>query len=116
MKYTLFALLIFLVMISVSCDKDKAPLEPQCSSVEIVSYNSVIKPLIQEKCLSCHDLGGGSGGYVFNGHDNVSMSASDMLDAMRANGLQLMPENGPALNDSIIELFECWIYQGKLNN
>jgi hypothetical protein len=53
---------------------------------------------------------------VFNGHDNVSMNASDMLDAMRGNGLQLMPENGPALNDSLIELFEIWICQGKLNN
>jgi len=38
-----------------------------------------------------------------------------MLDAMNANGLQLMPQNGP-LNDSLITLFELWICQGKLNN
>jgi hypothetical protein len=106
---------LILVFTIISCNKDKVPGESNCSSEE-VSYSATIEPLIQQQCLGCHDLGGGSGGYVFNGHDNVSMNASDMLDAMRGNGLQLMPENGPALNDSLIELFEIWICQGKLNN
>ena len=99
-----------------SCNKDKVPAETICSSEEVVSYSATIEHLIQQQCLGCHDLGGGSGGYVFNGHDNVSVNASDMLDAMRENGLQLMPENGPPLSDSLIEIFELWICQGKLNN
>ena len=115
MKKILTAVLLVLVLVALSCNKDKVPAESLCSSEEEISYNSSIEPLIQQQCLGCHDLGGGSGGYVFNGHDNVSMNASDMLDAMRGNGLQLMPENGPALNDSLIELFEIWICQGKLN-
>jgi hypothetical protein len=27
-----------------------------------------------------------------------------------------MPQGGPALPDSSIQLIECWIYQGKLDN
>lgn len=115
MKQLVIFFLGSVLIVGSSCDKDQVPQETTCSSEEVVSYSSSIEPLIQQHCLGCHDLGGGSGGYVFNGHDNVSVNASDMLDAMNANGLQLMPQNGP-LNDSLIALFELWICQGKLNN
>lgn len=98
-----------------SCVKDQVPIDLAIQCVDTVSFNSVIEPLIQQNCLDCHEVGG-SGGLVFNGHDNISMNASDMLDAMRGNGLPQMPLIGPALNDSLIQLFECWIYQGRLNN
>ena len=104
------------ILFVTSCAKDKVPTDLEIECADTVSFNAVIDPMFQQNCLGCHDLGGGSGGYVFNGHDNISNNASDMLDAMRANGLQLMPLNGPALNDSLIQLFECWIYQGRLNN
>lgn len=98
-----------------SCVKDKVPTDLAIQCVDTVSFNSVIEPLIQQNCVACHDVGG-SGGLVFIGHDNISMNASDMLDAMRGNGTVQMPLIGPALNDSLIQLFECWIYQGRLNN
>ncbi len=115
MKQRVIYILGLIFIILNSCNKDKVPEQTICSSEDVVSYSEDIEPLIQQQCLGCHDLGGGSGGYVFNGHDNVSSNASDMLDAMNANGLQLMPQNGP-LNDSLINLFELWICQGKLNN
>ena len=35
---------------------------------------------------------------------------------MRGNNYQLMPKGGPMLPDSLIEIMECWVNQGKLNN
>ena len=99
-----------------SCMKDKVPTDLAIQCTDTVSFNSVIEPLIQTKCVECHEVGGASGGYVFEGYDNISTNASDMLDAMRGIGFTQMPIVGPALNDSLIQLFECWIYQGRLDN
>jgi hypothetical protein len=39
------------------------------------------------------------------------------LNSLRGEGgKQLMPQGGPALQDSLIEQFSCWVNQGKLNN
>lgn len=99
------------------CTKDKAPtiiFDPNCS--DTVSFSQDIMPIISSNCISCHDQGN-STGYTFTTHSSISENAMDMLNAMRNEaGFQLMPQGGPALPDSLIRLFSCWIQNNKPNN
>ncbi len=99
-----------------SCTKDKTQaviVDPTCS--DTVSFSQDIQPIFNDNCLSCHDVGN-STGYTFTTHSEISDKASQALGAMRAEGFELMPQGGPALNDSLISLFQCWIQNGKQNN
>ncbi len=104
------------ISLSTSCTKDKAPnieFDPSCS--DTISFSDDVMPLITDNCLSCHD-DGNSTGYTFTSHASISDNASDMLGAMRNEGFQLMPQGGPALPDSLIKTFSCWIQNNKPNN
>jgi hypothetical protein len=72
--------------------------------------------MMQNNCIGCHDSGN-STGYTITNHTNISSNAAAILNAMKAtNGFQLMPQGGPALHDTLVQQFSCWINQGKLNN
>jgi mono/diheme cytochrome c family protein len=97
-----------------SCTKDKVEAS-NCGGAEEVSFAATIWPIIEQNCNGCHISG--AGGYTFDEYDRIENNASVILDAMRADGgIQLMPIGGPALNDSLINAFEVWMCQGKLNN
>lgn len=110
-------LLLVPVIVLNSCTKAQVQepfVDPNC--IDTVSFSSQIAPMIQTYCISCHDTGN-STGYTFTNHTNISTNASDMLNAMKGQGgMQLMPQGGPALHDSLIQQFTCWTGQGKLNN
>lgn len=98
-----------------SCTKEKVtPIDPACTS--IISFSNDILPIIEANCVSCHDQGNASGGYNLSTYSKISANASAILGSMKGNGYQLMPQGGPALPDSIIMKFSCWIQQGKLDN
>lgn len=120
MKQPLFIgamLLIVPFFVFNSCTKKKVEepfVDPNCS--DTISFVTQIAPMIQANCVSCHGTGN-STGYTFTNHTNISSNATDMLNAMKGQGgFQLMPQGGPALNDSLIQQFSCWVSQGKLNN
>lgn len=116
MKITFYSILLASFFLgTTSCKKDKVTsiLDPNCT--DTIYFNQEILPLITDNCTSCHDVGN-STGYTYTNHTNISANASSALNAMRGDGFQLMPQNGPALNDSLIQKFNCWINQGKLNN
>lgn len=108
-----FALLALGVIAISSCNKDKVNYSAPPNCPDIVSFNDQILPLIQNNCTGCHN---NQNGYTLTNHTNISANSAAIIGAMRANGYELMPDNGPALPDSLIEKLECWIYQGKLNN
>jgi hypothetical protein len=99
-----------------SCTKEKTPFAqiPTCNGT--VSFANDVLPLIQQQCTGCHDAGNASGGYNLSDYTSISSHANAVLGSMRNSGYQLMPQGGPALPDSTIQLIECWIYQGKLDN
>lgn len=114
---TYFSVLLFLGCygLLVSCTKDKvsaSPFDPNCA--DTISFSSQILPMIQSNCISCHDTGNGTG-YTLTNHTNISSNATAVLNSL--NGVpQLMPQGGPALHDTLIQQFTCWVNQGKLNN
>jgi hypothetical protein len=99
-----------------SCTKEKTPFAqiPTCNGT--VSFANDVLPLIQQQCTGCHDAGNASGGYNLSDYTSISSHANAVLGSMRNSGYKLMPQGGPALPDSSIQLIECWIYQGKLDN
>ena len=99
-----------------SCSKDKVTntmIDPNC--FDTVSFNATVLPIIQQNCISCHNVGN-STGYTFSNHTNISNQSSALLGSMQGQGFSLMPQGGPMLPDSTIQFIKCWVSQGKLNN
>lgn len=117
MKYLLFALLFITIL---SCRKDKVeevvPVEEECP--EERSFSQEVLPILNNNCSTsgCHDAGSQSGGYVFETYEQVDQHAVIMLSAMKHETSSPMPQGQPKLEDSLIQTFDCWIKQGKLDN
>jgi hypothetical protein len=103
-----------------SCEKDKVDIsnvKPECEE-DTVSYMNVIEPMILQNCSTsgCHDASQ-AGGYTFDDHSNISANADIILNVIDHNsGFTPMPLGQPKLPHNLIEDFDCWIYQGKLEN
>lgn len=107
-------MVLFVATIFNSCAKEKVPVittAPDCT--DTVRFATQIAPMIQNHCISCHNTGGSLP--KLTNHSEISSSATAILNTMKGTP-QLMPQGGPALNDSLIQQFTCWISQGKLNN
>ena len=107
--------LIVSVCILTACAKDKVPSEFAACS-DPVSFSEVIQPLVEANCLGCHNEVVAANDVILTNHMRISNEANRMVNSMRASGMDLMPFGGPPLNDSLIQLFQCWILQGKLDN
>ena len=107
-------------VIFVSCLKDKT-VEPAVDVCEdTVFYATEIQgPILNTSCAvsECHNSGTAAAGFVFESHAQVSLNATTILSAIKHDGSTApMPLGGSKLNDSLIQKFDCWIKQGKLNN
>lgn len=113
----LVGIVICYLTITFSCTKEHVPsaqIDPNC--LDTILFSTQIAPMISNNCASCHGLGN-STPYTFTNHTNISSNATAILNAISASGgMQMMPQGGPALNDSLIQQFSCWINKGKLNN
>jgi hypothetical protein len=108
--------LVIVVFFHTSCTKDKTTLsviDNSCS--DTISFSNQILPMVQTYCISCHDYGN-STGYILTNHANISANATLVYNSLLGTSVQLMPKDGPAINDSLIKQFSCWINQGKQNN
>lgn len=98
-----------------ACRKDKIPVAPlSVECPDTIRFSTQISPMIQNYCVSCH--ASGAGGYTLGDYTSISNNADIILKSLRGDGVLLMPDGGPALADSLIQQFTCWINQGKLNN
>lgn len=102
------------------CTKDKTLVNPQVelNCTPNVSFSTDIAPIIQQNCSTsdCHDAMA-AGGYEFLTHASISSNSDQMLGAMKHEAnFVAMPYQLPKLSDSLIQKFECWILQGKLDN
>lgn len=98
-----------------ACSKEKAPPPlPLIVCNSTISFSLQIAPMIEENCSGCHGSGAGTLP-VLSSHSEISSNADAMLNALHGTP-QLMPQGGPALADSLIQQFQCWMQQGKMNN
>lgn len=103
------------LLILLSCAKDKVADKNNPNCIETVSFSTEIMPMVQTYCISCHDVGNGTGITLTN-HTNIASNADAMMGSIQGNGYMMMPQGGASLSDSLIQKVECWIYQGKLDN
>jgi hypothetical protein len=121
MKYTTFLMFFAAALISVlSCTKDKVPVvvvDPaECP--DTISFANSIMPMINMNCSTsgCHDVSA-SGGYVLTNYSEVEANATIILNVIRQDpGFSPMPQGANQLPQEVIQQFNCWIKQGKLDN
>lgn len=98
-----------------ACTKAKTPPPlPEVICNGTVSFSTQIAPMIEENCAGCHGVGAGTSPVLSN-HAEISANADAIIHALRGTP-QLMPQGGPALPDSLIQQFQCWLQQGTQNN
>ncbi|MFN5909758.1 MAG: hypothetical protein ACK45H_00345 [Bacteroidota bacterium] len=115
-SFVWFMALSAVYLMQTSCTKEKAGQQVDPNCIDTVSFSQTILPLMQTNCTGCHGSGNTTG-YTITNHTNISSQANAILNAMRGQGgFQQMPDGLPALPDSMIKKFECWVGQGKQNN
>jgi len=103
------------LLLQSACTKAKAPPAlPEVVCTGTVSFSSQIAPMIEENCAGCHGVGAGTAPVLSN-HAEISENADKIIHALRGTP-QLMPQGGPALSDSLIQQFQCWLQQGRMDN
>ncbi len=118
-KFLVSATLFTSFLLTLSCNKDKAP-QPipfECADTTI-SYSISIEPLIMQNCAvsGCHNSSG-AGGYVFESYISIEESKDVILKTLRHdNGVAPMPLGSPKLSMDQVQSFTCWIEQGALEN
>jgi hypothetical protein len=113
MKTTFSLLTIVSVAFLISCAKDKTPDPASINCPTTISFANQVKPMIDANCIGCHDAGQTLPD--LSTHAAVSQNATAVLNSLKGTTI-LMPQGGPALSDTLIQEFECWINQGKLDN
>lgn len=118
MLKTTFILSAIAAVLVISCTKEKTPTPPTsiitADCPDTIKFSSQILPMITDNCLGCHNTGG-SANPVINNYTSINLQADKILKCMKGE-LQLMPQGGPALHDTLIQQFSCWIFQGKMDN
>ena len=114
MKVSLFIFALMLIGL-MSCTREKVtPIDQQCNTT--ISFANDVMPIMQANCIGCHEQGNASGGYDLSSYAAISANATAVLGSMKGSGYQLMPQGGPALEDTTIQKITCWIEQGKQDN
>ncbi|MEY3426556.1 MAG: hypothetical protein RL679_1914 [Bacteroidota bacterium] len=113
LRFIFFGITSFFFAVITSCTKEKVPTSNTVICTDTILFSTQIAPMIQNNCISCHAIGGSLP--ILTNHAEISANASSILSTMNGSP-QLMPLNGPALNDTLIQQFSCWISQGKANN
>lgn len=122
---TLLILITSVKLVLVSCAKDKTPAPPVITEIvldsvcpDTVFYETEIKALMDQNCATsgCHDAATHTSGYDLTTYANVAANAQAILASMQPGAVpQQMPLGNP-LPDSVVQRFECWVKQGKLEN
>ncbi len=113
--FALGSVAILTLFLPSGCSKAKAPPPlPEVICTSTISFSQQVAPMIEENCSGCHGSGAGTSPVLSN-YTEISENADKIIHALRGTP-QLMPEGGPALADSLIQQFQCWLQQGKMNN
>lgn len=127
-KYVPFNLSIFCFLACVfmcfSCKKELRKVE-NLSCDRNISFANDVMPIIELSCnnFACHSSGSASAISLSN-HSEISGAVfkNNLLESVKHQTLNPMPRMDPflpdayKLNDSIINILECWVNQGALNN
>jgi len=97
-------------------EQDLYGIDPNACDTTLVKYSTVIKPLIERNCLSCHAPGGVQESVPLNTYAGVKIYATNGLLVQRTNDATTpMPQSGlmPLCDRSEIR---AWVNRGAPND
>lgn len=119
--FSVFIIVVTLIIVT-ACAKDVG-LNPDLviKSVNIcdsVTFDKNIKPIIINKCVSCHNSTGGPGNGDFqtDTYTGIKQKVDNGAFKNRVVILHDMPQGGPPLPQNEIDLINCWLDAGAPNN
>lgn len=110
----------FLAVLLISCRNDHLPdPAPACDSSS-VTYSATIRPLLQQKCFSCHSGAVLSGGVDLGYYNNVKYYADEgslwSVTCRNGNYPPMPPDAGSRLDECQLGKLKKWIREGAPNN
>jgi uncharacterized membrane protein len=112
MKYLniVIPVLVFLLFFS-SCQKNKEdsvlPDSNSCDS--LISFTSMVKPIIDNNCLQCHN---GNQFPDLRTYESISQNADAVRNETSAKRMPI----GGSLTVEEIKVISCWVENGAKNN
>lgn len=85
----------------------------------VFTYSGAVKPLMDNKCVGCHNISNAGGGIDLSSYAGVrTVGLNGKLYGSVANqpGFSPMPKNSPKLSDCEIRQIQKWVGAGALNN
>ncbi len=85
----------------------------------VFTYSGAVKPIMDNKCVGCHNpsnLGGNINLSTYDAVKNVALNGKLYGSVAQQAGYSPMPKNGFKLIDCEIKQIQKWITAGSLNN
>lgn len=92
--------------------------EANCDTTN-VSYSLQIKPILNDRCVSCHNAADASAGVHLDTYEGVKTVADNGRlwgSINHDNGYEAMPQGSSQLNSCALGQFKAWINSGSLDN
>jgi hypothetical protein len=88
-----------------------------CDTINPVTFNGTIWPIMQSSCTGCHSGASPQGGVSLASYSNVAAAAANgsLMNSLKGYGVTKMPLGG-SFSICRIRQFEIWINNGYLNN
>ena len=118
MNYKILTILFgFLVLISCTSDNYEDYYGEKCDDSN-VSYSASIQPLLQNRCISCHNSNFPSGGVRLDNFSEVKkqVDSGRLLGSIKHEPEYAPMPQGSKLDDCSINKVEIWINNGAQNN
>jgi len=90
----------------------------QCDTA-VFTYSGAVKPIIDRKCVGCHNPSNAGGNIDLSGYNTVKLVAVNGKlygSVAQQGGFSPMPKNGIKLSDCEIRQIQKWIGAGSPNN
>jgi len=85
----------------------------------VFTYSGAVKPIIDNKCVGCHNPANPGGNIdlsTYNPVKTVALNGKFYGSVAQQQGYSPMPKNGVKLSDCEIRQIQKWINAGSLNN
>ncbi|QHT68485.1 cytochrome c [Rhodocytophaga rosea] len=119
-KVLLYAGMIFLSACEYQvADKIQPVTDPPACNTELVTFATIIQPMLSQSCGSCHSGGGASGGVRLDNYNSIKQVAQSgkLIGVIsHTKGFSAMPQGGAKLSDCKIQQVQAWINKGLPNN
>ncbi len=88
-----------------------------CDSLSTVSYSQFVRPLLEAKCIGCHNNTNPQGGINLSNYDKLKPFATNgkLYQSVSLNA-NWMPKGGVKLDNCALAKLKSWINNGALNN